>query len=604
MAKQPFVDARFWVGSAAIVKHAMGLPKQVPVDDDEGQEHPLMPGEEEGDSRGPIGDASAQGEGEAAGDQKNILMHAHAGHVEPHPVALRHRKGSADPLHGEEDKLVDEYKDLYEKAGKGMCTGLELMRLREIRGQLKEIQGKRAGEAEAITAALGGVSKGRNGRATDDLVDGPEEGLRPGSERIDNHHVDSDPNNEHHKQDYHAKVDPRTGKVGINPGPASHGMEGPTPERFGDPHDHGFGVMTHTHGKDGAAGHEHGDGPGKGPAFGRRADYDAYRQQQAPDQDTASRHRGGDIGNPDTMKRFNQTFSKIASQMSPQQRGSQDYMKNMAGRLKELMGQGKFPRDLREFVDMSRENDRAAERGGHVGLPKNPMNPRPASVWPSRPPIRGRNKAMETKHMDAHGSTAHHHGASKEEDVLHPDHYSDPRDRHEAPGPGDFPVGEDVRSRQRPKARDPRREWDAEEPGEKHPDPRHEWDLDKAIQKAVSAVNKAAGGLGVDPRGAIDGDDEWRLRDRGMTHEPTLREPVAYGTDELDDEDGGVIPRNKGAADAVTRTSSIFQTVESEDDDVQHVEMPQEVLDAPKLVTKASALHTGYKGPPVQKAVS
>ena len=85
----------------------------------------------------------------------HALTHRHFGHPDEHPVAMRHRKGSADPLHGEEDKLVDEYKDLYDKARRGECTPAELGRVRDIRGRLSEINAAREGEARRVLGSMG-----------------------------------------------------------------------------------------------------------------------------------------------------------------------------------------------------------------------------------------------------------------------------------------------------------------------------------------------------------------------------------------------------------------------------------------------------------------
>lgn len=77
-------------------------------------------------------------------------MHRHQGHPDSHPVMLRHRKVSADPMHKEEDGLIDEWKDLYDKAAKGECTAMELARINEIRGRIDEINASRSSDAQAI----------------------------------------------------------------------------------------------------------------------------------------------------------------------------------------------------------------------------------------------------------------------------------------------------------------------------------------------------------------------------------------------------------------------------------------------------------------------
>lgn len=85
------------------------------------------------------------------GDQRGTdLTHRHFGHPQEHPVALRHRKKSADPLHGEEDSLVDEWKDIREKATRGECSPQEMSRMRQVKGRIDEIQSTREGDARRI----------------------------------------------------------------------------------------------------------------------------------------------------------------------------------------------------------------------------------------------------------------------------------------------------------------------------------------------------------------------------------------------------------------------------------------------------------------------
>lgn len=81
---------------------------------------------------------------------KKVLTHRHFGHPEEHPVTLRHRKASIDPMHNEEDKIIDEYKDLYDKAKKGECNPLEMKRVHQLRGRLHEIQASRESDARRI----------------------------------------------------------------------------------------------------------------------------------------------------------------------------------------------------------------------------------------------------------------------------------------------------------------------------------------------------------------------------------------------------------------------------------------------------------------------
>lgn len=84
---------------------------------------------------------------------RKVLTHRHFGHPEEHPVTLRHRKASVDPMHGEEDKVIDEYKDLYDKARRGECNPVEMKRVHQLRGRLQEIQASRESDARRI---LGG----------------------------------------------------------------------------------------------------------------------------------------------------------------------------------------------------------------------------------------------------------------------------------------------------------------------------------------------------------------------------------------------------------------------------------------------------------------
>lgn len=90
------------------------------------------------------------------GTSTNLIMprltHRHYGHLEDHPIALRHRKNSLDPLHGEEDKLVDEFKELFDKAKKGECNPVEMGRLQSIQGRLSEIQASRQEDARRLLA--------------------------------------------------------------------------------------------------------------------------------------------------------------------------------------------------------------------------------------------------------------------------------------------------------------------------------------------------------------------------------------------------------------------------------------------------------------------
>lgn len=86
-------------------------------------------------------------------DQNQSMVHRHQGHPDEHPVSLRHRKTSADPLHKEEDKIIDQFKDLWDKAKRGECNPLELAAMRTLRGRLEEINNTRLSDAQRI---LGG----------------------------------------------------------------------------------------------------------------------------------------------------------------------------------------------------------------------------------------------------------------------------------------------------------------------------------------------------------------------------------------------------------------------------------------------------------------
>jgi len=89
-------------------------------------------------------------------DQPDVITHRHFGHPQEHPIALRHSKESMDPLHKEEDKLVDQYKQLYRKAQQGLLSPVEEAGLLGIMGKLKEIQATRADEASNVLGQLMG----------------------------------------------------------------------------------------------------------------------------------------------------------------------------------------------------------------------------------------------------------------------------------------------------------------------------------------------------------------------------------------------------------------------------------------------------------------
>jgi len=83
-------------------------------------------------------------------ENERSLEHRHFGHPDAHPVGMRHRKISSDPSHREEDHLLDEWKDLYDKAKSGSCTPMELRRIRDIRGRLEELNATRIEDARRI----------------------------------------------------------------------------------------------------------------------------------------------------------------------------------------------------------------------------------------------------------------------------------------------------------------------------------------------------------------------------------------------------------------------------------------------------------------------
>lgn len=84
--------------------------------------------------------------------------HRHYGHPEDHPVGLRHRKASQDPLHKEEDGLYDQFKELRDKANRGECSPAELIGLREVQGKLASIQHERKRTAQALLQPHSGMA--------------------------------------------------------------------------------------------------------------------------------------------------------------------------------------------------------------------------------------------------------------------------------------------------------------------------------------------------------------------------------------------------------------------------------------------------------------
>lgn len=83
-------------------------------------------------------------------DGPDILTHRHMGHPGEHSIALRHSKASADPLHKEEDKLVDQYKELYRLAMEGNLPPARESEMLETIAKLKEIQATRLEEAQGV----------------------------------------------------------------------------------------------------------------------------------------------------------------------------------------------------------------------------------------------------------------------------------------------------------------------------------------------------------------------------------------------------------------------------------------------------------------------
>lgn len=129
-------------GHSQVKKSKMSMPVQAPV-----QKHAtVMPhkhGRADGVNQPRQPDMVDKGMMQAG-------MHSHPGSPQAHPIRQRHRKGSADPLHKEEDTLMDEWHDLYDKAKEGMCTAQDLARIEQIRGRIDEISSSRTGDAEKI----------------------------------------------------------------------------------------------------------------------------------------------------------------------------------------------------------------------------------------------------------------------------------------------------------------------------------------------------------------------------------------------------------------------------------------------------------------------
>lgn len=151
------------LGNTAINKGSMAMPTQQPINDEEVEKHQtLMPhshsrknGVESIQQKQPDIHSKPQA-GNIGGAPKlgksrlEEGMHSHFGHPDAHPIRMRHRKMSADPLHKEEDGLLDEWYDLYDKAKQGQCTAQELKRIEEIRGRIGEINSSRSTDAERI----------------------------------------------------------------------------------------------------------------------------------------------------------------------------------------------------------------------------------------------------------------------------------------------------------------------------------------------------------------------------------------------------------------------------------------------------------------------
>lgn len=158
-------------GNTAIRKGRMMMPQQGPVQPEEVEKHQtLMPhshGRKNGIDVVEQQQPDVHNKPTIGKSQLDVGMHSHFGSPNPHPIRMRHRKASADPLHKEEDSLMDEWYDLYDKAQQGQCTAQELKRIEEIRGRIGEINSSRSSDAErilgiamkALTSSQGHVAK-------------------------------------------------------------------------------------------------------------------------------------------------------------------------------------------------------------------------------------------------------------------------------------------------------------------------------------------------------------------------------------------------------------------------------------------------------------
>jgi hypothetical protein len=129
-----FIKRTTDVGYSTIISKRMLLPEQKAVDPDT-----EMPGQRSVDRDLDLG---------------LELTHRHFGMAKEHPVALRHGKSGMDALHKEEDKLVDEYRDLFAKARQGVASHQDIARAQEIKRALGEMNQRRLDEARTILEGL------------------------------------------------------------------------------------------------------------------------------------------------------------------------------------------------------------------------------------------------------------------------------------------------------------------------------------------------------------------------------------------------------------------------------------------------------------------
>src|SRR6476619_4109206 len=105
-------------GNGAVNKSSFHLPEQRPVQEEQIDNHNTLMPHSHGRKNGIDTVTQKQPSfGMHKGEEDG--MHSHFGHPDRHPVRMRHRKVSADPLHKEEDGLIDEWFDLWDKAKAG-----------------------------------------------------------------------------------------------------------------------------------------------------------------------------------------------------------------------------------------------------------------------------------------------------------------------------------------------------------------------------------------------------------------------------------------------------------------------------------------------------